>query len=266
MLYLNDNLKPYFNNDKPLFDQLMSLDGEVFRNLEGRKTMRVTIGDKAYFIKQHRGVGYKEIFKNLSQLRMPVISAKNEWRAIKELQALGIHAPKVVAYGERGCNPAKIESFVLMEEVAPAISLEDLARQWQDQKPDPDFKRALIEKVATYTRVMHAAGMNHRDLYICHFLMIISDVKPSADALNLYLIDLHRAQKRRHPVARWVIKDLAGLYFSSKDAGLTKRDLYRFMQAYSQKSLREIMQDTAQTKLWERVTQRGEQLYHDHAH
>ena len=266
MLYLDEHLKQYFTDDQTLFDQLMALQGQVFRHQEGRKTMRVLIGDKAYFIKQHRGVGYREIFKNLSQLRLPVVSAKNEWQAIKRLDDLGINVPKVAAYGERGLNPAIKESFVLMEEIAPAISLEDLAKKWRSKKPDTKFKRVLIDKVASHVRVMHAAGINHRDLYICHFLMMIrEEEQPNLDNIQLFLIDLHRAQARKYPLVRWMIKDLAGLYFSSMDVGLTKRDLYRFVQAYSQQPLREIMQNETRKNFWDRVRARAERMYHDHA-
>lgn len=266
MLYLDEKLRQYFADDQPLFDQLMQLQGQVFRELEGRKTMRVIIGDKPYFIKQHRGVGYREILKNVSQLRWPVVSARNEWRAIERLHALDIKVPKVVGYGERGVNPAAKESFILMEEVAPAISLEDLTRDWRDKKPDIKFKRMLINRLANITRIMHAAGINHRDLYICHFLMIIRDeMRAVPEDIELFLIDLHRAQIRQYPVVRWVIKDLAGLYFSSMDAGITTNDLYRFMKTYSQKSLREIFSDRTRKHLWGRVQDRAEQLYHDHA-
>ena len=80
--------------------------------------------------------------------------------------------------------------------------------------------------------------------------------------IKLYLIDLHRAQIRRSTPKRWVIKDLTGLYFSSKDIGLTQRDLYRFMKMYRNKPLREII--GSEKTFWQKVVERGEQLYRDH--
>ena len=82
MIYLQADLKPYFSTQTPLFDQLMSLQGETFRHQKGRLTQRIILGGKSYFIKQHTGVGWKEIIKNLSQGRWPVVSAKNEWQAL----------------------------------------------------------------------------------------------------------------------------------------------------------------------------------------
>lgn len=246
------------------FDQMMALQGERFRQLEGRITQRIHLDEKTYFIKQHFGIGWKEIFKNLLQLRWPVISAKNEWEAIQTLQSLGIATPTIVAFGQRGINPAKLQSFILMEELKPVISLEDLCKTWGKNPPSFILKRVLIEKIAQISRTLHQNGINHRDFYICHFLLDIShgieNINPAQ--LKLYLIDLHRAQHRQVTPERWIIKDLAGLYFSSKDIGLTQRDLFRFMKKYNGKSLKQIM--ISEKTFWKKVQERGEQLYRDH--
>ncbi len=256
MLYLHESLKPYFSNQALAFDQLMSLRGEAFRSLEGRLTQRVKIGDHTYFIKQHRGIGWREIFKNLFQLKWPVLGAKNEWLALNALAKWGISAPKVFAYGERGMNPAKKESFILMQDLKETISLEEVGKKWRIHPPQFKYKQKMIQEVARMAKIMHGHGMNHRDFYICHFLLALNT------PFKLSLIDLHRAQMRSVIPARWRIKDLAGLYFSSKDIGLTKYDLYRFMKAYSGKTLREIF--CTETDCWQKVKIRGEQLYRDH--
>lgn len=254
MIYLEEQLKSLFDASKPLFDQLMGLVGECYRNLDGRKTQRIKLGDKYYFIKQHRGVGYGEIIKNLLQLRWPVVSARNEWQAIQALQAQGIAVPHVAGYGERGMNPASRESFILMEELAPVTSLEELTTDWQLKPPATTLKRRLIEQTAYIARTMHENGINHRDFYICHLLLGQSE--------QLFLIDLHRAEIRSTVPERWVIKDLAGLYFSSLDAGLSRNDLFRFMKHYRKKSLRDILRH--ENEFWMKVKTRGDDLYRDH--
>lgn len=254
-LYLQADIKKYFLPSKPLFDQVMALNGEVFRSQKGRVTQRITLGDKTYFIKQHHGVGWKEIIKNILFGRAPVLGARNEWLALEKLSALGVRVPHIAGFGERGCNPATRQSFVLMEDVTPSISLEDVCRHWRVTAPDVSFKRELIKRVATIARTLHQNGINHRDLYICHFLL-------PAKAGILCLIDLHRAQIRHKVPERWIIKDLAGLYFSSKDIGLSARDYYRFMKQYSHKPLRDIFK--TELHFWEKVKERGNKLYRDH--
>lgn len=262
MIYLDEQLRSCFHNRAPLFDQLMALKGECFRDLEGRSTQRVQLNGKYYFIKQHRGVGFKEIIKNLSQLKLPVVSAKNEFLALRKLHRLGIHVPHVAGYGERGNNPAKRESFILMEEVAPVKSLEDICAQWKSAPPAFSLKNYLLKQAATIARTMHVNGMNHRDFYICHLLLEQAAGVPVQHA-KVFLIDLHRAQIRTSTPERWMIKDLAGLYFSSLDAGLSSRDWLRFMKYYRKQSLRDILRQERQ--LWMKVKKRGDDLYRDHA-
>src|SRR6185295_20373102 len=60
------------------FDRILALEGEVYRNVAGRKTLRFSRDGKSYFLKVHLGVGWKEIIKNLIRFRLPVVSAKTE--------------------------------------------------------------------------------------------------------------------------------------------------------------------------------------------
>ncbi len=237
------------------FTDWMTVQGESYRLQPGRHTQRIQEGNKTYYIKQHFGIGWQEIAKNLLQGRLPVLGAKNEYKALQALQNLGVKAPKVLAFDQCGFNPAYKQSFIALEELAPMISLEELIAKGP---LDVSLKRQLINRVAKIAQTLHRSGINHRDFYLCHFLL---DLRNSKE-INLYLIDLHRAQCRARTPRRWLIKDLAGLYFSSKDAGLTKRDWYRFMRAYRNKQLRFILKTEA--ALWIDVQQRGEKLYHEH--
>ena len=250
--------KKYSSQVKLSFDKMMQLQGECFRKQNNRMTQRIVLNHNDYFIKQHFGIGWREIFKNMIQCRLPVVSAKNEWRAIKKCQAIGISTPNAVAFDERGFNPAKRQSFVLLEALTSTISLEDLTRDWKMNSPAFAFKMGLIKEVAHIAKMLHEHGMNHRDFYICHFLL---DIKQH-DALKLYLIDLHRVQYRKVVPERWLVKDLAALYFSSKNTGLTKRDRFRFMKAYTKKSLRHLLEK--ENYFWKKVMLCGERLYRDH--
>lgn len=224
------------------FAAVEKLEGEVFRELEARRTLRTEMAGRAYFVKIHRGVGWAEILKNLVSLRLPVLGAFNEWRAIQRLSELGVATMHAVAFAQRGKNPATQHSFIVTEELAPTISLEDFCRDWPTRKPALALKRALIKRVAEMAGRMHRGGVNHRDFYICHFLLHL-DPAPTADVLKLSLIDLHRAQVRESLPRRWRDKDLASLYFSALDIGLTRRDILRFLRVYFARPLRDILRD-----------------------
>jgi heptose I phosphotransferase len=232
------------------FAEAEALQGQVLRELEGRRTVRTEIGGRGYFAKIHRGVGWREIFKNLLCLRLPVLGARNEWEAIEYLGRLGVDTMRMAAFGERGWNPARRHSFIITEELAPAISLEDYCRDWPHSPPEPALKRALIARVAEIARSMHGNRMNHRDFYLCHFLLH-TDPPPTPEALRLSVIDLHRAQIHARALAsRWQRKDLAGLYFSALDIGLTRRDLLRFLRVYFNAPLRETLRDQSKRLAW----------------
>lgn len=244
------------------FARALRQQGEVFREKEGRRTLRFSAGGNSYFLKLHQGVGWMEIIKNLAQWRLPVVSARNEWRAINKLREMNLHAPSVVAYGNRGLNPARRLSFLVTEELTGSISLEELCARWRERPPDATAKRALIAQVANLTRAMHAGGVNHRDFYLCH--LRIDSSAAAADDLaagdaRLTVLDLHRAQIRRKTPSRWAVKDLGGLYFSARDIGLTARDVLRFMKTYRRKTVRELTDESA---FWTRVARKAKRIHH----
>ncbi|MCL2345509.1 MAG: lipopolysaccharide core heptose(I) kinase RfaP [Desulfobulbus sp.] len=226
------------------FVAVESLPGTVFRELEGRRTLRTEVAGRGYFVKIHRGIGWGDIFKNLFYLRLPVLGAENEWRASRRLTEIGVATLHAVAYGRRGGNPARQHSFIITEDLAPTVSLEDFCRNWPQQPPSTALKRALIARVADMAGRMHRAGINHRDFYICHFLLYL-DPAPTPTAIRLHLIDLHRAQCRPATPRRWRDKDLASLYFSALQIGLTRRDFLRFLRAYFLRPLRDTLRDEA---------------------
>ena len=100
-LTLNNDLQKSFPDQSQLFDQIMAIKGTIYRAIARRETLCFTKGDKSYFIKKHFGVGWKEIFKNLLQGRLPVIGAKNELIALTYLQQLGINTLSIAGYGTR---------------------------------------------------------------------------------------------------------------------------------------------------------------------
>jgi len=243
--------------DDALFAQIWALQGEVYRSVASRTTLRFEAAGRAYFLKRHRGVGWREIFKNLIALRLPVLGARNEYQTCRHLAGRGIAAPRVAAFAERGCSPAARDSFVICDALEDYESLEDLTDRWDDEPPDPLVKRRLVVAVARFARAMHAAGVVHRDFYICHLLVRREALQRGC--VELAVIDLHRAQIRRRIPRRWLRRDLAALLFSVLDLPLSRTAWLRFVREYRGRPLREVW--ARDGSFWNGVYKRARALY-----
>jgi UDP-glucose:(heptosyl)LPS alpha-1,3-glucosyltransferase/heptose I phosphotransferase len=215
----------------------------------GRKTIQVNLGTKSYFIKQHFGVGWGEIAKNLLSFKEPILGAMTEVKAIQKLYEIDIPTTPLVAYGQQGCSPASMRSFVMTEDLGDIVSLEDLCADWQTNPPDERFKQKLIQALAQLAAKLHSAGLCHRDFYLCHF--VLKKQTLAQDSINLYLIDLHRMLQGQSSNGIAVMKDIAGLYFSAIDSGFSEEDWLLFRQYYLPQS----------SAFWRQVEQRAQQLY-----
>lgn len=249
LIKLSATVRGFFQaaDESVVFDQVMRLRGEAFRVVPGRKTSRVALQGKSYFVKQHFGVGWLEIIKNLMAFKKPILSAMTEVHAIEAITELGIATTPLVGYGQRGFNPARLQSFVMTEDLGDIVSLEDLCADWQSNPPEPKFKRHLIMAVAKLARTIHENGVNHRDFYLCHLCLD----RQTLPAIHLYLIDLHRVMVQETPSFNGNLKDIAALYFSSMDIGLSTRDLLRFQFYYQPQSV----------VFWQKVVARSLKLY-----
>ena len=214
------------------FDALMRLQGKAFRDVKGRKTIQVELAGKSYFIKQHFGVGWGEIFKNLLSFKKPILGAMTEVHAIEKLEELGIATTPLVAYGQRGSNPVNLQSFVLTQDLGDIISLEDLCADWKNNPPDAEFKRQLVIALAQLAARLHGAGLCHRDFYLCHFVLKKAKLTQGDGDIELILIDLHRMLEGQSSGGSAVMKDVAGLYFSAMDYGFNADDWALFKQYY----------------------------------
>lgn len=239
-----------------VFSSVSTLQGDVYRHVKGRRTLRFELGGRWYFLKWHDGTGWGEIFKNLVSGRLPIIGAYPEYRAIQRFHEVGLPTMQVAGFGRRGINPARQQSFLITDDLSPAISLEDLCAAWPSQRPRFEFKLALISAVADIARNMHANGIAHRDFYLCHFLLATENLE--SDTPRLSVIDLHRALIRQRLPQRWVIKDIGGLYSSALDIGLTRTDYARFVRWYTGLSLRDAL--VGQAAFWNKVRERASKI------
>ena len=274
-LYLRDDVVPFLAAGAPeassvdmragdsrnTHEQVLSiaarLDGEVFRAVARRRTVRMLLDGRAYFAKVHLGVGWKEILKNWLVLKPPVLGAENEYRACLHLANAGVRAPVVAGYGMSNGNPAERTSWIVTDELTGYLSLEDLVARWAQHPPKPRDVRKLVEHVARFVREFHGAGVIHRDLYICHIL--IDEQAWAAGHVNLAVLDLHRAQIHARIPEKWLLRDLAALLFSTLDLGLARGAWLRFVRIYRDRPLRDVFAEEGE--FWRRVLERAETLY-----
>jgi len=255
-LYFLDKKLSHIFNEFDSFERIKDMDGEIFRKYERRITKRFQVNEKNYFIKFHGPVGWKEILKNIFQIKTPVIGAQREYEALNHLAKRGIQCPEIKGFGKKGLNPANSSSFLITEELYETVSLEDFFLQGLYKELTKRQKINLIKKSASLIRSMHLSGLNHRDLYLCH-IHIKND--PNFIEPELYLIDLHRAQIRSKVPIRWVVKDLGGFFHSCIQFGFSERDFYRFMMTYYECSFASLI--TNHFFMIEKILDRAFKMY-----
>lgn len=262
MIHIEPAYASYFATERSVAD-FLAIAGRTAKEVKNRRTMQFRRHDKSFFIKRHTGVGWGEIVKNLLQFKLPVLGAESEWRAIQRLQEIGIRTVTPVAFGMDDGGAANRSSFLITEDLGETISLEALTSGWRVKPPSLAFRRALIAEIAIISRAIHRNGVNHRDFYLCHFLAQPATLATAQfhgePAHTVYLIDLHRVQVRHQTPARWVLKDLVGLYFSSLDIGLTERDLWQFVRAYLGSDWRAQLR--ADARFWRVVREDAVRMY-----
>lgn len=150
-----------------------------------------------------------------------------ELQALVELSRHGIGVPRPVAYGQTWGAWFERRSFLVTEEIADAQSLE---RQLPSCFYRPDTsdtrrqRRRFIRQLAAFLRKFHNLGYRHRDLYLAH---VFRDTEG-----RLFLIDLARAFKPLLWRRRFLVKDLAQIYYSMPARYFTRSDRLRFCLSY----------------------------------
>lgn len=246
-----------------VFDSVLSLRGQMFRAHKNRRTLCCEIGGRAYFVKVHDRTPIAEFARHLLHARWPITSAEPERRGIARLAELGVPTVRCAGFGMRGATPWTRQSFIITEALEGFIHLDEAARFWQSLAPRvaARLKHAAISELAAIARAMHEHGLNHRDFYLCHFMLPQRDFNGfrAGESLQLHVIDLHRVQCRSRVPARWIAKDLSGLLFSSIDLGVTTLDCTRFLRAYWGKGWRERLR--GQRRFLKHIIRRAKRTY-----
>ena len=105
-IFFDNELQDLFK-EKASFSFAEEIEGETYRKHANRITKRIEVNEKGYFLKIHGPVGWREVLKNLIQLKVPVIGALREFNAIKHLSESSINSLEVVGFFQEGISPAK---------------------------------------------------------------------------------------------------------------------------------------------------------------
>ena len=139
------------------------------------------------------------------------------------LSAAGITTAPLVAHGA-AADGRSFAAFLDLAGYTPAD-------QWL--AANPGRFDAMLAPTADLAAALHAAGLHHRDLYLCHFM-----VRP--DPPDVRLIDVTRVARLSNPLTRrrWVVKDLAQFWYSTaKHADVTDAQRERWLDQYGRPQL-----------------------------
>lgn len=152
-----------------------------------------------------------------------------EWMWLHRFREENIPCPEPVVLAEEFHNNRETRSG-LMTAAVPGKSLERLCGT--AGALEPALIDELLEETADLLAKLHGRGYVHRDLYLSH---IFCDLGASRGA-RLSLIDLQRVIRPDHNFARWVVKDLAALNYSTPQRWACLKDRLRFLRRYLQAS------------------------------
>jgi hypothetical protein len=214
-----------------LEDAMSFSNGVLVRDAGPRKTYRVETTDGVMFVKLHHDVPIKRRLALMG--RRSASPAHIEWDAIGMLRKTGFDVPAPVAFGEDisllGCPK---RSFIITREVI-GPQLDDMLKPGYPNPNQVSERQAadqVLYDVAGMIRRFHSTGFYHKDLYLCH-LIVMEDPRWGRP----YFIDLERVDRDFPPRRRWLVKDLAALNYSAP-ATVTRADRLRFLLRYMSKT------------------------------
>ncbi len=217
------------------FEDFMStMQGKTIGQRSDRVRMRIELdgpeGSQVFYLKRHHGPGLLGRLARGSGISRKVSAGRQELINVLHLKRAELATMNVAAVGE---GEGGAGSFIMVEELLGYEPLDGFLKGFLARTDQPGWlqtKRELIRAVGSYVRKLHAAGMDHRDLYLCHLF-----VRPEDPAESLSLIDLQRICKLRRIRWRGKLKDLAALNYSAGQVGISRTDRLRFALEYFQR-------------------------------
>jgi len=172
----------------------------------------------ALFLKRYQDIPKITQIKNWINRKKRISVMACDLEPAEILRRYGIDTPRTIAFGQQWKGVFEKRSFIITEKIPDSLSLEQNL---------PIDKKKFISDLAAFVRKFHKTGYRHRDLYLCHIFC--------SSQGQFTLIDLHRVFKPLFFAKKYLIKDLAQLYYSSPGNSVSRTDRLRFFLVYLQK-------------------------------
>jgi hypothetical protein len=209
----------------PAFQPLMreiGLDAEAVFHDPRIKPWRVLEDRENCTLDETRGDG-SSVRLHIKRYPIPEPAA-TEVAGYRLLADAGIPAASIVAHGRL----ADGRSFVILPDLSGYTPGDVLV----DDQGVP-FE-TILEPTADVAGRLHAAGLHHRDLYLCHFMVKLDD----GDGVDVRLIDTARVARLTNPLTRrrWIVKDLAQFWYSTTKLPVTEEQRERWLARYAERA------------------------------
>ena len=176
---------------------------------------------------QPQGQSLRLHVKRFQPARGFLSPAEEEARGIAALEVEGIPTAPLVAFGKLLDG----RSFVITQDLAGFRAADKAVAAGLP------FESLLIPTADLAAR-LHARGLHHRDLYLCHFFVgaTASDTASPDVAPELRLIDAARVKRLPglFTRTRWIVKDLAQFWYSTLSLPVTDDQRTRWLARYAQ--------------------------------
>jgi len=143
--------------------------------------------------------------------------ADHEVYGLRLLADASVPSAKLVASG----HGSDLRSFVAIEDLYGYQAADKLITS------GTPFQ-TLLNPLADLAALLHERGLHHRDLYLCHFFVSLTPT------LDVRLIDAARVGKLPGLFMRqrWIVKDLAQLWYSTLALPITDGERLQLFQRY----------------------------------
>ena len=204
--------------------------GELIKNHKGRRDIwriRTTDADGrglVLFLKRSWKPYKKDGLTSLLRRGRVWSISRQEWENSRALEAAGLRAVGLVAFGEE-CGPLWEKfSFIVTEAAIGRQTLEEFLRTCQE----PKHRRRVFDALAVEVRNMHDAGMASPDLFTRHLF-----VDDTAAVPAFCFIDMARLDRGRPLSERLRARDLAALNVTAPLCHVSVRERLRFLRLYA---------------------------------